>query len=99
MTPVAVFILPHNYRGPLYHDDVDQDGEAYAYSRSRQEYLKLPIEMPRSVQVTTDANGEVLAIHVMGEGGGQICREDVQQVWRGIRQYNRDCDEGRVASY
>lgn len=95
MTPVRIFALPHNGRSGLYPGDVDEDGVPYSYPAVHHEtYLRLPIEMPRSVMMTFGRDrDEVLAIDVLGEGGGRIRREDVAQVWRGICQFNEDCRE------
>ena len=90
MTTVAVFVFPANDRVGLYPGDTNEDGELLPVLP--QTYLELPIKMPRSVQVTT-VRARIVAIDVLGEGGGRIKREDLATVWQGICQFNNDCEK------
>ena len=89
MTPVSIFQLPHNHRDALYEDEATEDE---SFPRSALPYSDLPIPMPESVMVIVDQDLNPLAIDVLGEAGGRIRKKDVQQVWRGIQQFNADCD-------
>jgi hypothetical protein len=89
--PVNVLGMPHNGRSGLHDGDLDEDGEPFLL-HNMPPYLSLPIPMPESVLVIFGKHpDDILAINVLGEGGGRVRREDLQQVWSGVQQYNFDC--------
>jgi hypothetical protein len=89
-TPVTVIAMPHNGRCALWPGDVDADGEPLPVLPV--ELLTLPIVMPEAVAVTYgETPDDVLAIDVLdARGNGRVRREDTQQVWDGICEFNAD---------
>jgi hypothetical protein len=81
MRPVRIFMLPHNDRDPLHDDAIVR----------RAPYLNLPIPMPNFAMVIYDGStGAPLAIDTRSPDG-RIRPGDIEQVWRGIQEYNEDC--------
>ena len=75
---------------PLYEDDTDwrdADGEPAHVMPQYVPYVDLPIPMPKSIIVITDAADKPLAMTVAGR---RIRREDISVVWEAVRQYNAD---------
>jgi hypothetical protein len=90
MQPVAVFSMPHNYRGPLY-----SPGEAPStfcddsdYAAPPSDFADLPMPMPQCLLITTDDRGRPIAAWADGR---QIRWKNLDIVIEGVRQYNVYC--------
>lgn len=95
MRQVTIFILPHNFRDPLYdesegpsfcHDDYERS-EPRRRAPQSGEWATLPIPMPESLICTTDPDGRVIAATADGK---RIRWADLDIVVAGVDQYNAD---------
>jgi hypothetical protein len=93
MTPVSIVSMPHNGRAELY-----PEGEGPSFDAEHEpgtprlpcdpvEWASLPIQMPETLTLLTDATGRPIAAWA---DDAQIRWRDLDVVLTGVEQYNRD---------